>query len=428
MKSLTTLRNYGGSLSQNTSTENLVLFDQLINDSHRRFLEKYFFNETSTTITTKSQQQFYDLPFDYSKLKTGTLTIGTLKWNPNEILTRKEWDSLNVFPYYADIPNNFFIYNNKFGLFPIPSTTGNVIGFNYKKRVVDLTFADYATGTVSATNNSVTITGATTGFLANYIPALPTLLTNAATSTNSALNAYTYANGTLGVGATLTFTSAGTLTIGGQSVVLNDIVLVKDETGTSAAYNGLYKCTTQGTSTVAGVLTRNTDNDQAAEFVGKAVFVTNTSVTWAYTNLTAPTLGTTAITTAVVGSVLNLNLWIRLTAPSGDNNWYQISSIESATSLTLINPYAGGTTSGASYVIGQMPLLLEDYHDVLVFDSLVTYFSTIVDNPNKLTEFTNRRNQITAMMDQYVGTKSLNVNLGRARVGQNPNLYGQNFG
>lgn len=428
MKSYTTIRNYAGSLSQNTSTTNLALFDQFINDSHKRFLEKYFFNESSTSISTISQQQSYDLPFDYSKLKTGTLTIGQLKWNPVEILTRREWDNLNVFPYYADIPSNFFIYGNKFNIFPIPSTTGNIISFNYKKRVPDLTFADYTTGTISATTNSPTLTGSGTGWFANYLPtALPTL-TTAQTSTNSPLPTYTYSNGTAGVGATITMSSAGVLQVGGYNLVLNDYVLVKNETGSNAPYNGLYKVTTAGTSTVAAVLTRSTDNDTSSEFVGKAVFVSNSNVTWAYTNLTAPTIGTTAIAMQVVNSVLNLNLWVKITAPSGDNNWYQISSIESATSLTLVNTYQGGTVSGASYTIGQMPLLLEDYHDVLVFDSLVTYFTTIVDNKGKADEFRARREEITKMMDEYVGTKSLNVNLGRTRVGMNPNLYPQSIG
>lgn len=428
MKSYTTIRNYAGSLSQNTSTTNLTLFDQLINDSHRRFLEKYFFNEGSTTITTVSQQQTYPLPFDYSKLKTGTLTIGVLKWNPTEIETRREWDDLNVFPYYADFPNNFFIYGLTFNLWPIPSTTGNVIGFNYKKRVPDLTFADYTTGTVAVTTNSVTVTGSGSSWIATYLPTAISLLTNATTSTNAPLPTYTYSNGTAGVGATITMSAAAVLQVGGVNVVLNDIVFVKNETGTSAAYNGLYKVTTAGTSTVVAILTRSTDNDASGEFVGKAVFVSNSSVTWAYTNLTAPTIGTTAITMEVTNSVLNLNLWIKLTAPLGDNGWYQVSSIESATSLTLVNPYRGTTTSGASYTIGQMPLLLEDYHDVLVFDSLVTYFTTIVPDKMKAEEFRLRREEITKMMDSYAGTKSVNVNLGRPRIGQNPNLYPQTIG
>ena len=392
-------------------------------------LEKYFFNEASCTITTVSQQQYYDLPYNYSKLKTGTLTIGSLKWNPKEILTRQEWDSVNVFPYYADIPNNFFVWNNsKFALFPIPSTTGNVITFNYKKRVPDLTYADYTTSTLSATLNSPTLIGSGTAWLTTYLPASPTLLTTATTSTNSQLSGYTYANGTLGVGATITMLSAGVLAIGGHTLALNDIVLIKDETGAKAPYNGLYKVTTVGTSAVATVLTRNTDNDQSAEFVGKGVYVSNTLVTWAITNVTAPTVGTDTITFAVSNSVLNLNLWVKVTSPKGDNNWYQISSIESDTSLTLVNAYQGGTTTGASYTIGQMPLLLEDFHDVLVYDALVTYFTSIVDNPTKASEFRVRREEIVKMMEDYSGTRTVNVNLARTRMGNNPNLYQQNIG
>lgn len=429
MKSYTTLRNLFGSLTLNTSTTNLTLGDQLLNDSHRVLLEKYFFNEASFSITTINNQQAYKLPYNYSKLKTGTLTIGNLKWTPTEILTRREWDSLNVFPYYADIPNSFFIWNNTdFNLWPIPSTTGNTITFNYKKRVPDLTFADYTTGTVTATLNSQTITGSGTGWVANYIGSTPTLLTNASTATNSALSTYTYSNGSSGVGATITFSSAGVLVISGYTVQLNDYVLVKDETGSNAPYNGLYKCTTQGTTSVAAVLTRSTDNDQSSEFVGKAVYVTNSLVTWSYTNTSAPTIGTTAITMAVANSALNLNLWLKVTAPTGDNNWYQIQSIESATSLTLVNPYNGITASGASYTIGQMPLLLEDFHDAIVFDSLVKYYTTINKDVDKAKYYAERLKEITSLMDSYVGTRSVNVNLARPRLGMNPNLYPQSIG
>lgn len=295
----TDLVQYAAKLSQNTSTTNVELLKGMINDAHRYLLEKYFFNEASTTIVTVAQQQFYYLPYDYSKLKTGTITIGSLKWTPTEILSRADWDNLNVFPYYSDIPNNFFIYNGQIGFWPIPSTASNTITFNYKRRVTDLTLADYTTGTVSATNGSTTITGSGTGFLANYL--------------------------------------------------------------------------------------------------------------------------------ATAGSVLPLNLWIKITPPSGDGNWYQISSITSATVLTLVNTYNGGTTSGASFIIGQMPLLLEDYHDLLVYRPLMIYFSTIVSDPNKKKEFTDLYNEGIKMLDDYAGSKALNVNLRGGIKTVNPNLYQSNL-
>ena len=277
----------------------MTLFDQLINDAHRYLLEKYFFNENSTTIPTVANQQAYLLPYNFSQLKSFTITQGTLKWTPTEIFTREDWDRLNVFPYYSDIPKNFFIYNNKVEVWPIPATTANTITFNYKIRVPDLTFADYTTGTVTMTNASATVTGSTTAWMTNFLPG--------------------------------------------------------------------------------------------------------------------------------AGSVLNLNLWLKATAPNGDNNWYRISSIETDLSLTLVNTYQGTTKAACNYTIGQMPLLLEDYHDLLAYRPLMLYFSTIQDNPNKKKEFTDFYNEGISKLDSYAGKKTIQVNL-RERINlQNPNLYQNNL-
>jgi len=296
MKSYTTIRNLAGSLSQNTTTENLALFDVLINDAHRYLLQKYYFNEASTTIVTVSQQQAYELPFDFSKNKSDTITTGQLKWTPTEVLTRAEWDRLNVFPYYADFPSNYFIWNNKLEFWPIPSTAGNTITYNYKRRPTELSVTDYIAGTVSVTNGSPAVVGAGgAAFLANYMP--------------------------------------------------------------------------------------------------------------------------------VAGSVLQLNLWIKITPPKGDGNWYKIESIQDADNLTLVNNYKGGTTTGANYIIGQMPLLLEDYHDLLVYRPLMIYFSTIVDNPNKYKEFKDLYDLGIQSLDNYAGSKTVNVNLRTQINTNNPNKY-----
>lgn len=296
----TDLLNYAAKLSLNTSSQNLDLLKPILNDRYKRLIQKYYSNEASTTIVTVSQQQFYNLPFDYSKNKTDTITTGQLKWTPTEVLSRADWDKLNVFPYYADFPSNFFIWNGQLGFWPIPSTAGNTITYNYKRRVTDLSLTDYTTGTVSATNDSTTITGSSTGFVANYLPS--------------------------------------------------------------------------------------------------------------------------------AGSVLLLNLWIKITPPSGDGNWYQISSLDNATSLTLTNAYAGGSTSGASFTIGQMPVLLEDFHELIVFDTLRTYFSTVVDNPTKKKEFTEAFEEGIAKMDEYLADKTVNVNLRSYINTQNPNIFPQSIG
>jgi hypothetical protein len=55
------------------------------------------------------------------------------------------------------------------------------------------------------------------------------------------------------------------------------------------------------------------------------------------------------------------------------------------------------------------------------------YFSTIVDNPNKKKEFTDLYNAGISMLDDYAGSKALQVNLRGAVNTINPNLYPQNL-
>lgn len=129
----------------------------------------YVNTSVMTTSISTGGVQFYRMPPNYSKLKDVTITVGNLKWTLDEIRTREEWDKLNVFPYYANIPKNFFIYpggdkGGMIGIWPIPSSTGNIITFNYKFRVPDLSIADYSTGTVGVSNGGTTITGSGTSW------------------------------------------------------------------------------------------------------------------------------------------------------------------------------------------------------------------------------------------------------------------------
>lgn len=66
-----------------------------------------------------------------------------------------------------------------------------------------------------------------------------------------------------GVGKTLTADEVGVLTVDGVATVLNDRILVKNQS--SAIHNGIYKVTTEGTGGAAFVLTRATDADENTE-------------------------------------------------------------------------------------------------------------------------------------------------------------------
>lgn len=378
MKSFSTLSSLFTTYIQNTSATNVSLGKQLINDAHRYLLQKFFNNEgtfsiatfggddytltgsllsgaisgtlnsvwtglgatklqvtfsnddirmvnflngstaltwdvplsaTATASITVGGQQFYPLPPNYSKLKSLTITNGNLQWTPDEVLTQIEWNKLNVFPYYSDIPNNFYIFpggdhSGQVGIWPIPSTTGNIITFSYKYRVPDLSIIDYTTpGSVSVTTKTSAVTGSGTTF---------------AVTTNPQLEA------------------------------------------------------------------------RWIQF--------------------APTA--TAST-------------------AGDNLWYQIASITSTTALTLYQPYQGTTVTtspASSYTIGQMPLINEDFHDLLVYWALVRYFSTIQKDMEKAQHFKELYDEGEKRLAIYCGSNTMDVNLGRRPNMWNPNLFPQNIG
>jgi hypothetical protein len=366
MKTITTLTNLFTNLSNNTTSANQALGQQLISDQHRYLIQKYFDNErTYTTLTVGAEDleltgapalgavsatltaawtgpttrqlvnfsngdqrnvlftqgatnvswspaltdaatvdiatvgvQAYSIPANVSKIKNNTITVGQLVYTPSPVQSIQEWTMLNSLPYTSDIPNNFFIYQNQVLFWPIPSSSGNVITFNYKARVPNLTITDYSTGTLS------------------------------------------------------------NITVGSNLI-----------TGVSTSWN------TTG------------------------AFPLNTDLTF-------------------------FNLYLQITPPSGEGIWYPILRFNSDTSLTLAMPIQNAPSATAtSYTIGQLPLLQEDFHDMLVYGSLMTYFTSIVSDSNKFNMFKTMYDERLTLLEAYAGTKSVNVDLGPQVVPANPNLF-----
>ncbi len=111
-----------------------------------------------------------------------------------------------------------------------------------------------------------------------------------------------YANGSSGVGATLTAGSNGAIALDGISPLANDRVLIRHSVSDAvgAAANGIYTVTTVGDGSNPFVLTRATDCDTVAEFKSAAVFVRegsgllNKDIAFVQT-ADSVTIGTTAI-------------------------------------------------------------------------------------------------------------------------------------
>ena len=105
----------------------------------------------------------------------------------------------------------------------------------------------------------------------------------------------TYDNGA----GTITASSNGAISVDGVTLVVNDRVLVKDQS--TAAQNGFYKVTTVGSGSAAFVLTRTPDADAASELTAGAFTFTeegtaNADNGYVLSTNGAITLGTTGIT------------------------------------------------------------------------------------------------------------------------------------
>jgi hypothetical protein len=127
-----------------------------------------------------------------------------------------------------------------------------------------------------------------------------------ATTTSIFGSGYTYNNGTSGVGATITSSSNGALSIDGSTPTVSSRVLIKDEVGAfvntttqSAAFNGIYVVTQVGSGAAPFILTRSTDFDVGTEMAGAFTFVeqgtVNADTGWVATVNSPVTVGTTQI-------------------------------------------------------------------------------------------------------------------------------------
>lgn len=152
--------------------------------------------------------------------------------------------------------------------------------------------------TTTQTAGDSTTKLATTAFVANAI--LGQNFKEAAKyATTGALPSVVYANGSSGVGATLTGVALGAISTDGSAPSVNDRILVKNQAST--LQNGIYIVTATGSGIAVFVLTRATDANQAVEYkTGDSLFITSgstqASTTWAFTGIDSPTIGTDALT------------------------------------------------------------------------------------------------------------------------------------
>ena len=264
------------------------------------------------------------------------------------------------------------------------SATGNITGGNVNtNNIVGNAITITSTGTLNLaptgniTANSKNITGladpvqdqdaATKAYVDNVAQGLdPKASVSLATATT--LPAYAYNNGTAGVGATITGSASGLLTIDGTAPTVGDRVLIKNETGGNAPYNGIYTVTTNDAGS-SYVLTRAADMNQAAEVPGAFVFVelgavnadsgyvctTNapvvigtTNIVWTQFSQAGAYTANTSAGLSLIGSQFNAKVDENTTAFDGSGN------IIVKAGANLTTPNIGAATGTSISLIGNV--------------------------------------------------------------------------
>ena len=148
-----------------------------------------------------------------------------------------------------------------------------------------------------------------------------------------------------------TYTSTGADSIDGHTLALNDVVLFKNQT--TGADNGVWVVTTAGSIGVAGVLTRRSDYNTAADIHdGDTFFVQNGTVNAATSWVQTDTVTTINTDPLAFSQVAGPGTYVAGTGLTLTGNSFSVNAPQ--TQITAVGTIATGvwqgTAIGASYV------------------------------------------------------------------------------
>lgn len=150
------------------SAAGLITFKRDINEGGAMFMNRLGrkFNKGYDTANLEEGHQYYQFAADVLRISKVRCLHGTYYYTPTLITSEEEWDMRNAITVSGNYPLYYYIRGfNEVGLLPIPSSdVTNGLQISFEPQHVELTQADYSTGTITVADNSIVITHSATGF------------------------------------------------------------------------------------------------------------------------------------------------------------------------------------------------------------------------------------------------------------------------
>lgn len=161
--------------TSDSTTANTTIGKARINDTNKELmgLHDWYFAEKTSPFTPTASDINYDLPYDYGRMVSVEIDVNDIHYVLEEVPSHDEWQRIQVYKdvYTSDIPEYYHVTGDTMEIYPLPSSTAATATgtFHYTKRIVDMQYDDYTTGTVTLTNASTTVTGSGTTFTAAMV-------------------------------------------------------------------------------------------------------------------------------------------------------------------------------------------------------------------------------------------------------------------
>lgn len=162
-------------LSGDNSATTLLLFKADINLGAHKFnsaLNRYFTRRAKTANIVEAQQ-YYQLPPDCIRVikVRAKQSSSDNRYPLRQVASEDSWDALNTTNQTGDWATYYFTRgSDEIGIYPTPSTNITAgLSIAYEVRDKDLTQADYSEGTITLTQGSTAVTGASTTFTQSMI-------------------------------------------------------------------------------------------------------------------------------------------------------------------------------------------------------------------------------------------------------------------